>query len=80
MSNLKERLLSSIELHGKMDIHGLMQMYPHFTWRQVYRQLFALRNDGWIFISKNRTIGGVKTNNPNVRRTNKQMYQQLPLL
>jgi len=80
MNKLKDRLLSSIELHGKTDIHGLMLMYPGFTWRQVYRQLFVLRNEGWIYISKNRTIDGVKTNNPNVRRTNKQMYTQLSLL
>jgi len=80
MNKLKERLLSSIELHGKTDIHGLMLMYPDFTWRQVYRQLFVLRNEGWIFISKNRTIDGIKTNNPNVRRTNKAMYTQLSLL
>jgi len=77
MSKLKERLLSSIELHGKCDIHGLLNLYPGFSKFTILRNLFILRNEGWIKINKQRTIDGVKTDNPNVFRTQKQMYKQL---
>lgn len=56
MNNLKARLLSSIELYGKCDIYGLLNLYPGFTKRQILRQLFTLRNEGWIKINKHRVI------------------------
>lgn len=76
MNNLKSRLLSSIELHGKFDIYGLLNLYPGFTKRQVLRELYNLKNEGWIKINKRRVIDGVSTDNPNVSRTKKQMYTQ----
>lgn len=76
MNNLKSMLLSSVELHGKCDIYGLLNLYPMFTKRQIFRELFNLRNEGWIKINKHRVIDGVTTNNPNVSRTKKQMYTQ----
>lgn len=76
MNNLKKRLLSSIELHGKCDIHGLLQIYPEFNLFTILRNLFILQNEGWIKVRKTRTIDGITTKNPNVARTNKQMYSQ----
>lgn len=74
MNNLKNRLLSSIEYHGKCDIHGLLNLYPRHAKFTVIRVLFILQSEGWIIIRKYRVINGVKTTNPNVRRTSKQMY------
>ncbi len=79
MDNLKKRLLSSVELHGKVDIYGLLSLYPSFTKRQIIRQLFVLRDEGWIKINKTRMIDGVVTKNPCVLRTKKQLYTQAHL-
>lgn len=76
MNKLKDRLLSSIEVHGKMDICGVFSLYPNDRKFTILRNLFRLRNDGWIKVSKHRTIDGVKTDNPNVQRTRKQLYSQ----
>jgi len=71
MNKLKDRLLSSIEVHGKVDIAGLLQLYPNDKKFTIIRNLFVLQSEGWIFVRKFRTIDGVKTRNPNVRRTKK---------
>lgn len=76
MSNLKERLLASVEVHGKCDIYGLLNLYPTESKRSILKVLFTLRNEGWIVISKTRMIDGIPSNNPNVRRTKKTMYTQ----
>ena len=79
MSKLKQRLLSSVENHGKCDIYGILKLYPRERKFTIIRNLFLLRNDGWVIISKYRVIDGVKTNNPNVRRSQKQMFKNLSL-
>lgn len=73
---LKNRLLASIDIHGKVDIHGVLNLYPHERKFTILRNLLVLRNEGWIKVRKHRTIDGVKTDNPNVFRTNKQLYSQ----
>ena len=60
MSKLKERLLSSIEIHGKSDIYGILILYPNERKFTILRNLFMLRNDGWLIIRKHRTIDGIK--------------------
>lgn len=74
MSKLKERLLSSIEIHGKSDIYGILNLYPNERKFTVLRNLFMLQNEGWIKVNKFRVIDGVKSNNPNVSRTQKKHY------
>lgn len=73
---LKNRLLVSIEVHRKMDICGVFTLYPHERKFTILRNLFVLRNEGWIKVRKTRIIDGVRTDNPNVFRTNKQLYSQ----
>lgn len=80
MNNLNKRLLSSIENHGKCDILGILKLFPEFKQFTILRGLFELRNDGWVKVNKFRTIEGVKTHNPNVYRTRKQLYSQTSLL
>jgi 16S rRNA G966 N2-methylase RsmD len=80
MSELKKMLLSSIENHGKLDISGLYQIYPHVKKFSVLRNLFLLKKEGWIVIKKTRMVGDVKVKNPNVRISRKQMYKQTKLL
>ncbi len=79
MSKLKERLLSSIEIHDKCDIYGILNLYPNERKFTILRNLFILRNEGWVKINKFRVIDGVKSNNPNCSRTQKQLYTQQDL-
>lgn len=80
MKNLKNRLLSSVEIHGKIDIYGVFILFPDFKKFTIYRLLFELQNEGWLKIRKTRSIGGIISPNPNVMRTEKQFYEQLFLL
>jgi hypothetical protein len=80
MEALKKRLLSTIELHGKCDIHGLQLMYKDVSKITVIKGLFHLKNEGWIKLNKTRTIDGIVSNNPCVFRTKKTLYIQLSLL
>ena len=80
MKTLKKRLLSSVEVHGKVDIYGIFILFPDFKKFTVYRRLFELQGEGWIKIRKTRSIGGITSPSPNVSRTKKQLYEQLNLL
>lgn len=77
---LKQRLLASISLHRKVDILGLYKTFPHESKIQILRNLFILQNEGWVKIRKYRTIDGINSYNPNVRKSNKNMFKQLDLL
>ena len=79
MVKLKKQLLASIEVHGKCDIYGLLNLYPHETKWRILRALFTLRNEGWIRINKTQVIDGDTYPRPNVKRTQKQMYRNLEL-
>jgi hypothetical protein len=76
MESLKERLLASIEYHGKSDITGVYALYPHEKPLHILRALFTLRNEGWLIIRKTQTIDGDLYPRPNVRRSKKQMFTQ----
>lgn len=77
---LKQRLLASISLHEKVDIIGLYKIFPHENRIQILRNLFTLQTEGWVKIRKHRTINGINSYNPNVRKQNKNMFKQLDLL
>jgi len=77
--DIKNRLLASIEIHGKCDISGILNLYPTFSKFTVLRNLFTLKNEGWIYIRKTRIENEERIKVPNVRRTKKTMYSQIPL-
>lgn len=80
MSYLKKRLLATIEVHGKSDISGIYNLYPHERRFSILRSLLILKNEGWIKIRKSRTVDGFDIPQVNVQRTKKQRYAQLSFI
>lgn len=79
-NHTKIALLSSIEVHGKCDISGVYNLFPHLKKITIMRHLVNLRNDGWLVIRKSRMEDGYRINRINVRRSKKRMYEQMKLI
>lgn len=74
--DLKKSLLSSIENHGKSDIAGIYNLYPHVRRFSILRNLFILQTEGWVIIRKTRTQDECLVRAPNVRRSRKKLFTQ----
>lgn len=79
MEDLKKRLLASVEAHGKSDVTGIYNLYPHERKFSILRSLIELKHEGWVILRKTQMIDDMRYPRPNVRRSRKQYYSQ-PLL
>lgn len=82
MTELANRLLASIENHGRSAVTGMYKLYPHEKKEDVLAALYELKNEGWVKITM-KTIEAFegakhvkKKVEKNVSRTSKQMYSQ----
>lgn len=73
---LQKRILSSIEIHKKLTLNSIPQLFSHEKRFSIYRCLIALKNQKWIKINKSYVEDGYKINQKCVYRTKKDMYKQ----
>lgn len=82
MTDLANRLLASIENHGRSAVTGMYKLYPHETKEAILAALYELKEAGWVKITM-KTIEAFegskhvkKKVEKNVSRTSKQYYSQ----
>ncbi len=76
MTELKQRILASLEQHKKCELSGLIKIFAHESSISVIKNLYILQQEGWVKIRREITVGGEKKKINNVVRTNKKMYTQ----
>lgn len=80
MTSLEQRILASIEGHGKVLMTGLYKLYPHEKPADIDLAVKNLDAAGWVHYRESLVIGKLRKDFPNVCRSSKQLYLQQNLI
>lgn len=79
LSEVQKAVLSSLEYHGKCDLRGFYDIFPHYDKTLIDSALTELQKMGWLKVRKSQVIDGTRYDIPNVQRTKKTLYTEQSL-